>query len=145
MSINSSKDFEKWPTGCHNLNHLIWWQILSTGGSLLIVDLLISVNIRLFRFVFFLRSAILWQIHSECSTVWCAVFRSLAYPFRIKWNTGNWIRWIPCEFAYQCIIENHWLWSSEKFDKQEIEGVLLENENYQMNFWNSFSCIWRAV
>lgn len=99
MSINSSKDFKKWTAiGCHNLNHLICWQFLSTGRSLLMVDLLVfrsSSSLQIFGF--FQVSHLLTDSHRMLhGLMWCIQVMGISFPFH-KLKSGYWIRWILCD------------------------------------------------
>lgn len=92
MSINSSKDFKKWTAiGCHNLNHLICWQFLSTGSSLLMVDLLVfrsSSSLQIFGF--FQVSHLLTDSHRMLhGLMWCIQVMGISFPFH-KLKSGYW-------------------------------------------------------
>lgn len=106
MSINSSKDLEKWPTGCHNLNHLIWWQFLSTGGSLLMVDLLVFRSSSRHQVCgFFQVSHLLTDPHRMLhGLMWC-----------LQWKNGYWMD----IFFATCVLKNIY------FLKSEFHGIHL--------------------
>lgn len=129
---NSSKDFQKWTAiGCHNLNHLVVpfsWLICWFSG-----------HHQAFRFLVFFRSAICWLIHTECSTVWCGVFRSWAYPFRFtNWKVdieldGFFVTCLPVHLRKLLTMKLWKLWRARKRGLSRHIFQLLDMSN--QFFW----------